>query len=242
MSSDTKIWTWQGSLQDHVRFLLNLPFFFVAPLALPPKAVESIHLSVNSVNKCPFCTGLHCEIGRMAGLEDAIAVNECAKLSDAETNDYGIYSEYGTTFGKHNGRGEEVESLFNIIATEHGTLEARCAQGIAFFLTWGSMGGNTLISFYRGTLKCNMREGSNVVFEVIFALYYSILFAIITIVSKILSFFPSNVPAIVNIIIGLVLPFVASFWIIPYALVGILFSVFLREQYDPLGGEYMQIM
>lgn len=242
MSSDIKVWTWQGSLQDHVRFLINLPFFFVAPLALPPKAVESIHLSVNSVNKCPFCTGLHCEIGRMAGLEDAKALNECAQLSRTERSDYGIYSKYGTTFGKDNGRGEEVESLFNTIAKEKGMLAARCAQGIAFFLVWGSMGGNTLISFYRGTLQCNMREGSNIVFEVIFALYYSILFAIITIVSKILSFFPSNVPAIVNIIIGLVLPFVASFWIIPYAFVGILFSIFLRKHHDPLGGEYLQLL
>lgn len=77
----------------------------------------------------------------MAGLEDAIAVNDCARLSNEETEDFGIFSEYGTTFGKYNGRGEEVEKLFNKIAEEKGMTAARCAQGLAFFLTWGSMGG-----------------------------------------------------------------------------------------------------
>ena len=141
MSQDRKIWTWQGSLQDHVRFFVNLPYFFIAPLALPPKAVESVHLSVNSVNRCPFCTGLHCEIGRMAGLEDAIAVNECAKLANAEKEDFGIFSEYGTTFGRFHGRGSEVERIFDLIKEERGLTAAKCAQGLAFFLTWGSMGG-----------------------------------------------------------------------------------------------------
>lgn len=241
--SDTKIWTWQGALQDHVRFVVNLPFFFIGAVALPPRAVESIHLSVNSINKCPFCTGLHCEIGRMAGLEDAHAVNECAKLSDSETGEFGLYSKYGTTFGKYNGRGEQVEALFDTIATEKGLLAARSARGLAFFLTWGSMGGNTLISFYRGTLKCDMREGSNIIFEVIFALYYSVLFAIITFVSKLLSFFPSNVAPVVNIVIGLVLPLVASVWIIPYGIVGLLLSPCLMfKTWEPLGGEYLLIV
>lgn len=181
----------------------------------------------------------------MAGLQDAKAVNECAKLSDGEMNDFGIYSKYGTSFGRYNGRGEEVDELFNVIATEKGLLTARSVQGLAFFLMWGSLSGNTLISFYRGTLRGNVKPGSNIVFELLFALYYSVLFAVITAVSKILSLFPSNVPSIVNIIIGLILPFTASFWIIPYALLGLLFTYltpFLKEQYEPLGGEYSAVV
>jgi hypothetical protein len=134
MIADKKIWTWQGSLQDHVRFLVNLPFFFVAPLVLPPKAVETVHLSVNSINKCPFCTGLHCEIGRIAGLKDASTVNECAKLvSEEENNEFGIYSQYGASFGKYNGRGEVVDELYNSIANDKGSLIARSVQGLASF-------------------------------------------------------------------------------------------------------------
>lgn len=240
MSADKKIWTWQGSLQDHVRFLVNLPFFFVAPLLLTPKAVETVHLSVNSINRCNFCTGLHCEIGRMAGLKDVNTVNECAKLVSEEENvELGIFSKYGAAFGKYNGRGEVVDDLFNTITSEKGFMIARSVQGLAFFLMWGSISGNTLISFYRGTLRGNMREGSNIYFEVLFALYYSVLFAVITAVSKLLSFFPSGVPSIVNIAIGLVLPLTASFWIVPYALLGLICTPFLQKShYDPLGGEY----
>jgi AhpD family alkylhydroperoxidase len=239
MSSDKKVWTWQGSLQDHVRFLVHLPFFFIAPVVLKPKAAESVHLSVNSVNRCPFCTGLHCEIGRLAGLEDAKALNQCGKLTDEEDSEYGIFSKYGACFGKNNGRGEELDKIFDDIVNEHGMMAAKSAQGLAFFLTWGSLGGNTLISFFRGTLRGNMREGSNLIFEIVFAAYYSLVFAIITATSKILTFFPANVHPAVNVIIGLVLPTVASMWIIPYSLVGLLCTPFiLKEQFDPLGGQY----
>jgi AhpD family alkylhydroperoxidase len=245
-SPDKKVWTWQGSFQDHVRFLIHLPFFFVAPIALPPKAVESVHLSVNSVMRCPFCTGLHCEIGRMAGLEDVATVNECAKLSASDEAEFGIFSDYGKSFGTHNGRGAEVDGLYEQIREEKGAIAARSAQGLAFFLLWGSMGGNTLISFYRGTLRGEMKEGSNLVFEICFALYYSLVFGIITATSKLLSFLPSNVPVYVNMIIGLVLPLVASIWIIPYAIIGLvlnLSSVILKDnQYDPLGGQYQMIV
>jgi len=145
MSQDSKIWTWQGSFQDHVRFLVHLPWFFIAPLVLPPKAVESVHLSTNSVNKCPFCTGLHTEIGRLAGLEDAIAVNECGKVADAEKDEFGIFSEYGAAFGENHGRGEEVESLFEKIKAEKGQMAASSAKGLALFLLWGSLGGSICV-------------------------------------------------------------------------------------------------
>ena len=102
---------------------------------------------------------------------------------------------------------------------------------------------NTLISFYRGTLKCDMKPGSNIIFEILFALYYSPVFAIITLTSKILSFFPSNVPPIVNIIIGLVLPTVASIWIIPYAIFSLLFIYCInKDDHAPLGGEYLLVV
>ena len=245
-SSDKKIWTWQGSFQDHIRFLIHLPFFFIGSITLPPKAVESIHLSVNSVNRCPFCTGLHCEIGRIAGLENVSVINECAMLSSSERDEYGIFAQYGMAFGKNHGRGPEVEALFQQISSSKGTIAAKSTQGLAFFLLWGSLSGNTLISFYHGTLNGQMRHGSNLVFEVCFAFYYTTLFAIITVVSKILSFVPSNVPSYVSMIIGLVLPSLASIWIVPYGIVGLVLTLTstlrMDVQYDPLGGDYELIV
>jgi len=204
--------------------------------------VESVHLSTNSVNKCPFCTGLHTEIGRLAGLEDAIAVNECGKVADAEKDEFGIFSEYGAAFGENHGRGEEVESLFEKIKAEKGQMAASSAKGLALFLLWGSLGGNTLLAFFRGTLRGNVRPGTNVYFEGAFAVYHIVVFAIITATSKILSFLPSNVPKVVNIIIGLVLPTVASIWIIPYGLLGLIITPIIgTELYYPIGGEYTSV-
>ena len=39
-------------------------------------------LAVNSANECPYCTGLHVELGRMAGLGDAAEINTITKSAD----------------------------------------------------------------------------------------------------------------------------------------------------------------
>ena len=64
-----KVWTsWATFLRDHTRFMVELPGYLAAYLwpgrSLDPITLESVMLTVNSVNNCPFCEGLHGERGR----------------------------------------------------------------------------------------------------------------------------------------------------------------------------------
>ena len=52
---------------------------YAGPNKLDPKTSESCMLAVNSVNACPYCTSLHGELGRMAGLEDKGSAINSAK-------------------------------------------------------------------------------------------------------------------------------------------------------------------
>jgi AhpD family alkylhydroperoxidase len=228
-SFNKKSWIWHGSIQDHIRILGHLPFFFVAPLVLSSKQGETVHLSVNSVNDCQFCTDLHGELGRMAG------------LTDAKDQELDLFEQYGNTFARNNGHGADVDSKYDAISDSKGVLAARSARGLAYFLMWGSLGGNTVNGFLQGTLKGNTKAGSNVIFEVFFVLYYGILFVVIDLTSRILKMFPSGVHPVVNIVIGLILPTVASMWIIPYALVSVVLVALLPvfksdETFEPISG------
>ena len=52
---------------------------YAGPNKLDPKTSESCMLAVNSVNACPYCTSLHGELGRMAGLEEKGSAINSAK-------------------------------------------------------------------------------------------------------------------------------------------------------------------
>ena len=48
---------------------VELPHYlgaYLGPRALPAATIEAIMLTVNSINTCPYCTGLHSELARMA--------------------------------------------------------------------------------------------------------------------------------------------------------------------------------
>jgi AhpD family alkylhydroperoxidase len=61
-------------VRDHVTIAGQLPAYlgaYVGPkAALAPKLTEAIMLTMNSVDACPYCTGLHGELARMAGTGD----------------------------------------------------------------------------------------------------------------------------------------------------------------------------
>ena len=55
---------------------------YIGPNAIEPKLNESIMVTVNSANRCPYCTGLHGELARMAGVEKAqFNIMRCSLLS-----------------------------------------------------------------------------------------------------------------------------------------------------------------
>jgi len=179
----------------------------------------------------------------MAGLSDAQGVNANGKLSTKEESDeLEAFADYGRTFAKNHGRGDEVASKYSAISDEHGTLVALSAEGLAYFLMWGSIGGNTINGFLQGTLKGKTKSGSNAIFEILFVLFYGPLFVVINLTSRILSLFPSGVPSAISIIVSVILPTVASIWIIPYALIAMLSLPFIKgEEFLPIGGGYFSL-
>ena len=55
--------------RDHVRFMGELVHYlgaYAGPRALAPTTIESIMVTMNTVNTCPYCSGLHDELARMA--------------------------------------------------------------------------------------------------------------------------------------------------------------------------------
>jgi len=235
-----KIWDWKSSLSDHVRILLNAPYFFIAPFVLSPKAIETMQLSINSANKCPYCTGLHSEIGRMAGLSDASKVNVEGELStDEEKENLTLFAEFGQAFGTHNGwlnhhGDEELQVKYDAIKEEYGELAAKCANGAAYSLMWGSTAGNTINNFLFQTLRGNIREDTNPIFEGILFLYYVICYTLIVITSKILKYMPEGVPEAVSIVLHIILHIIVVSFVLPYAIVGCLAYPFIGLENEPL--------
>ena len=57
-----KVWVTSTFTRDHVRFMSELLHYlgaYVGPRALSPKTIEAIMVTMNSINTCPYCTGLH---------------------------------------------------------------------------------------------------------------------------------------------------------------------------------------
>lgn len=211
-----KSWTWQDSLQDHCRILVNLPMMIFAPLVLTPQASETIQLSVNSVNNCKICANLHGELARMAGIVDN------KSILDEESQELDLFADFGHTFGKYNGYGSEVTEKYDKIVAEKGGLVGLSAEAQGFLILWGSLVGNTISSFFEGTLKSNTKQGSNAIFELLFVAYYGPFFLVLNIFSFLLKALPSNLPNGLNRIFGLIIAAVVACWALPYAALGIL--------------------
>lgn len=73
--SGTKVWVASTCLEDHIDCVSQLPSImgaYVGSNAIEPRLNESIMVTVNSANQCPYCTGLHGELARMAGVEKVL--------------------------------------------------------------------------------------------------------------------------------------------------------------------------
>ena len=80
-------------VREHIIFgkqLGNYLGSYVGPRALEPRLNEAIMNTMNSVNTCPYCTGLHGELGRMAGI-NSYAIVEGAVMSPQPMNIGGEY-------------------------------------------------------------------------------------------------------------------------------------------------------
>lgn len=218
-----KIWTLGGCLADHRLVFLNLPRIagaYVGPNSVEPQLNESVMVTVNSVNSCPYCEGLHGELARMAGVDDpqglmnAESEAECRKFAD----DPAI--SFARSFAENDGRGTTVEQAYAQLA--HATQPGFSAsvQALCWFLLWGSIGGNTINAFF-SRLKGQSKTDSSVLFELVFVLYYGPLFLIIAIVNALLRLSP-KVPKWFSAGFGLLLTVIAGTWIVVPGVLGLL--------------------
>ena len=215
-----KVWTAAGCLADHKQVISNIPNIFgayVGPNAIEPDLNESVMVTVNSVNSCPFCEGLHGQLARMAGVEspEALHKSDSADACRAVVDHPAI--TYARIFAESDGRGLDETQAFEQLAQTDSYPRAISVRALCWFLLWGSIGGNTinaLLSRLRGEAK----QGSSLLFESVFFVYYGPLFALIATVNALLRFAP-RVPAWFSSSFGVLLTVIASIWIIP---VGIL--------------------
>jgi AhpD family alkylhydroperoxidase len=221
---DKKTWTLCHCLADHFSILLEVPKIFdayVGPNQINAKLNESIMVTVNSVNNCPYCTGLHGELARMAGVDEAESLLNAKSEQEARMLVDAPAITFAHRFGEHDGRGEVVDDAFETLAKEMGRGQAGSVRALCWFLLWGSVGGNTINSFLFGRLCCSPKKNRNPLFELLFFVYYGPLFFLIFVVMKLLTIFP-KVPECFSAGFGAFLTVVASIWILPLGLLACL--------------------
>ena len=139
-------------------------------------------------------------------LQAAQSVQECTAVVD----DAAI--AYARLFAEANGRGPAVTEAYEKVVVAHGDGQAPSVKAMCWFLTWGSMGGNTLNSI----LFEGRQQGP---FEVAFALYYSPLFLVIAGMNATLARMPA-MPGAFFQGIGVTLTFAGGAWLTPVAVLG----------------------
>lgn len=220
---EKKMWTFGGCLADHRSVILNLPRIagaYVGPNAVDPQLNESVMVTVNSVNSCPYCEGLHGELARMAGVEEptrlmnASSESECRQLVDNPA------ISFARIFAENDGRGDAVEQSFGELSAATRPGYAASVRALCWFLLWGSIGGNTINAFF-ARLTGKAKSGSSFVFELLFVLYYGPLFVIIAVVNALLRFAP-RVPKWFSAAFGLLLTVIAGTWIILPGILGLI--------------------
>lgn len=222
-SKEKKTWTPVAFLKDHVAVGTSLPKIldaYVGPNSIAPKLNESIMVTVNSVNRCPYCTGLHVQLARMAGVEDAEKLEKSTSSEEARKVVDEPAVSFARVFAENGGRGDAVDVAFQEISDKYGAGKASSIRALCWFLQWGSLGGNTLNAILAGTYA------GPAPFKVVYVLYYGPLFFVIAVMNRALVFFPT-VPTFVSATIGVVLTFAGGSWILPPAFVGLVSSLLL---------------
>ena len=185
-----KLWTTSTFTRDHVRFMAELPHYlgaYLGPRALSPTTIESVMVTVNSINTCPYCTGLHGQLARMAGTTVNKAAPEVV---------------FATTFAEDTGRGAKVRAAFDTLVAKIGKGQALSVRALCWALLWGKTTGNTINSV-RGKLV-SLKWWKISPFELIMFLYYGPLFLVIGVLNAGLTLAP-RVPAWFSAVFGAIL-------------------------------------
>jgi hypothetical protein len=178
-------------------------------------------ISVNSVNACTFCSGLHCELGRIAGVQNPLGLNAARRLDEVVGYATDAVSRAAVTYARifaiTDGRGKKAAEAFGTLVAECGEGQAKSVSAACWFLYWGSFVGNTL----NGAMKYKKpKPGTSERFLVQFLFYYGALFfGLISFVSAITKALP-RLPRLLSALVGVVLALVGGSFFTPLGMVG----------------------
>ena len=130
-----KLWVTSTFTRDHVRFMAELPHYlgaYLGPRSLAPATIESVMVTVNSINTCPYCTGLHGQLARMASVD--------------KPNTGSPEVQFATTFAEESGRGTKVRAAFDKLVASIGKGKALSVRALCWALLWGKTTGNSINS------------------------------------------------------------------------------------------------
>lgn len=177
---------------------------------------------VNSAAECPYCTGLHGELARMAGVEkvDQLltikAPDELKKVSDIPS----LY--FARIFAENGGRGADVSKAYDNLVAAVGANKAGKIRSLCWYLKWGATGGNTINCTKKRLLGLAPLSGLSF-FDLLFLAFYGIFYAIVFVVNSIIKYFP-QVPAWFSAFFGDFLVIVCMLWILPLGSLALLLS------------------
>ena len=120
---EKKVWTLGGCLADHEQVLRHLPRIagaYVGPHAVAPHLNESVMVTVNSVNSCPYCEGLHGELARMAGVDDPEGLMRASSEAECRRRVDDPAISFARIFAEHDGRGAAVDAAFSSLSQASG--------------------------------------------------------------------------------------------------------------------------
>lgn len=203
-----KIWTWSTLIRDHAQFAAMLPgclaAYIVPGRALPSATIESVMLTMNSYNTCPYCSGLHGQLARMAGVQEP------------DTSDPAVV--YAKTFAIESGRGPDVDAAFGRLAASVGLSKAGSVQSLCWTLLWGKTTGNTINNARDKILKLELVDIT--LLDIFILAYYGPLFVVIGILNIILKFMP-RIPSVMGNAVDATLWFPLAINILPLGLASI---------------------
>jgi hypothetical protein len=227
--TDKKVWTWQSTLQDHVRIAIELPFILTSPFLLGSKERECIHSGVNSKHRSALTLNLHSQLGRVSKVYSPHTYT----LSSKDKSDYDEFINYGEIFAKNNGKGSELDDAYKAISTKYPFYSARCVESVASYMYWESLASNTISSFMFGTCTGSPKEGSNVLFEMLFFIWYAPFVLTLWLLTATISLLPS-MPDFIVAILSLLIFSIATVAIVPVSMLGLVGICFIQKTHKPL--------
>lgn len=204
-----KIFTTRTFTREHTRFAAMLPGYLAAYIvpgrALAPVVIEAVMVTMNSYNTCPYCTGLHGQLARMAGAD---------RIDN--TSPHVIYA---MKFAQEAGRGEGERTAFVTLEQAIGKAKAASVHYLCWALLWGKTTGNSINNARTKVLSCDICAISAL--DIFLLLWYGPLFLVIGILNTILAKMPP-VAGLISTVLGAVLWVPQALFIGPLGIVCIM--------------------